>query len=131
MPLWRAPFEDGELGSLLGEAFGGAPAPGLAARIARHSLGWAAARDAPGRLVGFVNVAWDGGAHAFLLDTAVAGSHRHQGLGRALVALAAAGAREAGCDWLHVDYEERLRPFYENGCGFATTAAGLIRLSES
>ncbi|MFF4765483.1 GNAT family N-acetyltransferase [Streptomyces sp. NPDC001255] len=127
-PAWRAPVRDGELRALLAEAFGGAPAPGLAARLARHSLGWAAARDASGRLVGFVNVAWDGGGHAFLLDTAVAGSHRRRGLGRALVAVAAAGAREGGCDWLHVDYEERLRPFYEDGCGFGATAAGLVRL---
>ncbi|NJA60679.1 GNAT family N-acetyltransferase, partial [Streptomyces sp. NEAU-H3] len=55
-------------------------------------------------------------------------SHRRRGLGRALVAVAAAGAREAGCDWLHVDYEERLRPFYEDACGFGATAAGLVRL---
>ncbi|NEA41688.1 GNAT family N-acetyltransferase, partial [Streptomyces sp. SID11385] len=34
----------------------------------------------------------------------------------------------AGCDWLHVDYEEHLRPFYEKACGFAPTAAGLVRL---
>ncbi|NEA38295.1 GNAT family N-acetyltransferase, partial [Streptomyces sp. SID11385] len=62
--------------ALLAEAFGGAPGAGLAARLARHSLGWAAVRDETGNLAGFVNVAWDGGAHAFLLDTAVARAHR-------------------------------------------------------
>ncbi|MEU6438899.1 GNAT family N-acetyltransferase [Streptomyces sp. NPDC047046] len=115
---------------MLDEAFGGVPATGIAARLARHSLGWAAARDASGSLVGFVDVAWDGGGHAFLLDTAVAKSHRRRGLGRALVAAAVAGAREAGCEWLHVDYEERWRGFYENACGFRPTAAGLVGLSE-
>ncbi|WP_431034418.1 GNAT family N-acetyltransferase [Streptomyces sp. P6-2-1] len=129
-PLWRTPVEDDELRALLAEAFGGAPAAGLVARLARHSLGWAGARDVTGRLVGFVNVAWDGGAHAFLLDTAVARSHRRRGLGSALVATAVAGARAAGCDWLHVDYEQRLRSFYENACGFRPTAAGLLRLRE-
>jgi hypothetical protein len=41
--------------------------------------------------------------------------------------MAAAAAREAGCEWLHVDYEASLTPFYE-ACGFVPTAAGLIRL---
>lgn len=36
----------------------------------RHSLGWVCARF-DGALVGFVNVAWDGAAHAFILDTVV------------------------------------------------------------
>ncbi|TDC74765.1 GNAT family N-acetyltransferase, partial [Streptomyces hainanensis] len=41
-----------------------------------------------GRLVGFVNVAWDGGAHAFLLDTVVASDHRRLGIAARLVAVA-------------------------------------------
>ena len=31
------------------------------------------------RLVGFVNVAWDGGAHASIFDTAVHPEYRHRG----------------------------------------------------
>jgi len=42
-----------------------------------------------------------------------------------MVALAAERAREAGCDWLHVDY---LESFYFVSCGFVSTSAGLIKL---
>src|SRR5688572_28008939 len=55
-------------------------------------------------LVGFVNVAWDGREHAFILDTRVHPSHRHRGVGRMLIARAADAARDAGCGVLHVDY---------------------------
>jgi predicted N-acetyltransferase YhbS len=48
----------------------------------------------------------------------VATEVRHLGLGRRLVVAAAEGARSAGCEWLHVDFEERLRPFYLDACGF-------------
>jgi hypothetical protein len=41
-----------------------------AQRLDRHALTWVGAFD-DGRLIGFVQVCWDGGAHAFLLDTAV------------------------------------------------------------
>jgi hypothetical protein len=40
------------------------------ARCAGNSLGWVCARNKD-ELVGFVNVAWDGGAHAFILDAIV------------------------------------------------------------
>ena len=45
-----------------------------------------------------------------------------------LVRQAAEAAKSAGCEWLHVDYEDDLTPFYE-ACGFRPTAAGLIRLN--
>ncbi len=45
-----------------------------------------------------------------------------------LVATAAKEARAAKCEWLHVDFEEHLRSFYFNACGFKETAAGLIAL---
>ncbi|MFE7936429.1 GNAT family N-acetyltransferase [Streptomyces griseoincarnatus] len=96
-------------------------------RLERHSLGWVCARDG-GVLVGFVDVAWDGGAHAFVLDTVVAERCRGGGVGTSLVRLAAEVSRAAGCQWLHVDFEERLRAFYVDACGFRTTAAGLIAL---
>ena len=82
-----------------------------------------------GALVGFVNVAWDGAAHAFILDTVVATSVRRQGVGRGLVAHAVDHARSAGCKWLHVDFEDHLRPFYLDACGFQPTHAGLIPLT--
>jgi ribosomal protein S18 acetylase RimI-like enzyme len=97
-------------------------------RVRRHSLGWVTARDAAGTLVGFVNVAWDGSHHAFLLDTEVRSDHQRRGVGTELVRLAAQHAAEAGCEWLEVDFEERLAPFYFDSCGFAPTSAGLLRL---
>lgn len=94
--------------------------------LRRHSAGWVCAYDGD-RLVGFVNVAWDGGTHFFLLDTTVAPSHQRRGIGAALVAHAVDLSKARGGDWLHVDYEDELTPFYE-GCGFRPTPAGLIQL---
>lgn len=37
-------------------------------------------------------------------------------------------ARAARCEWLHVDFEAHLRPFYFDACGFEETSAGLIAL---
>ena len=85
------------------------------------------ARDG-GELVGWVNVPWDGAAHAFILDTIVAARAGRQGIGTKLVAVAAAEARAAGCEWLHVDFEDHLRAFYFDACGFTPTNAGLISL---
>lgn len=70
----------------------------------------------------------DGGTHAFILDTMVAQDLRKAGVGTKLVATAARGAHSAKCDWLHVDFEEHLRPFYFGACGFKPTDAGLIAL---
>jgi len=73
-------------------------------------------------------VPWDGGVHAFILDTLVGERARHHGVGTRLVAIAAGEARAAGCEWLHVDFEDHLRPFYFASCGFTPTDAGLIAL---
>ncbi len=95
--------------------------------ILDRSLGWVCAVDGD-RLVGFVNVAWDGGVHAFLLDTTVHPDYQRRGVGRALVREAATMARARGAEWLHVDYEDDLGPFYR-GCGFRPSAAGLLDLT--
>jgi GNAT superfamily N-acetyltransferase len=79
------------------------------------------------RLVGFVNVAWDGGIHGFILDTTVHPELRRRGIGRGLVLRAAADARDRNVEWLHVDFEPHLRSFYD-GCGFKATEAGLLHL---
>jgi GNAT superfamily N-acetyltransferase len=79
-------------------------------------------------LVGFVNVAWDGAVHAFVLDTMVTSAARRRGVGTQLVAVAVREARSAGCEWLHVDFEDHLRAFYFDTCGFVPTNAGLIAL---
>jgi ribosomal protein S18 acetylase RimI-like enzyme len=95
--------------------------------ILQRSLGWVCATDGH-RLIGFVNVAWDGGVHAFLLDTTVHPDFQRRGIGRALVEEAAAMAQQRGAEWLHVDYDEELDSFYR-GCGFRPTLAGLIDLT--
>ncbi|MGM7441255.1 GNAT family N-acetyltransferase [Streptomyces tunisiensis] len=119
---------DDDLNALHAGGFGGPVARiGWRGRLERHSLGWVCARDGD-VLVGFVNVAWDGGVHAFVLDTVVAERCRGGGVGTSLVRLAAERSRAAGCQWLHVDFEKRLRAFYVDACGFRTTAAGLIAL---
>jgi len=82
---------------------------------------------ADGALVGFVNVAWDGGAHAFLLDPTVRSDFQRQGIGTQLVREAVELTRSKGVEWLHVDYEPRLVDFY-NKCGFRTTEAGVMNL---
>jgi GNAT superfamily N-acetyltransferase len=109
-------------------AHGGRAVEGWWDRIRLHSLGWVTARTADGMLVGFVNVAWDGGDHAFLLDPKTHGEHQRQGIGTRLVELAARHAKDAGCEWLHVDFEPELEPFYFDACGFKPTPAGLIHL---
>jgi GNAT superfamily N-acetyltransferase len=78
-------------------------------------------------LVGFANVAWDGGDHAFLLDPVVRTDVQRQGIGSELVRLAKDLARSEGVEWLHVDYEPHLEEFYRK-CGFTRTNAGLINL---
>jgi len=95
-------------------------------RVLSRSLAHVVAYDAS-RLVGFVNVAWDGGAHAFILDTCVHAGYRRQGIATQLVMRAVSVARERGAHWLHVDFEPHLSEFYRK-CGFRHSEAGLIRL---
>jgi GNAT superfamily N-acetyltransferase len=93
----------------------------------RHSLGWVVARSGD-RLAGFVNVVSDGLVHAWLQDTMVALSDRGRAIGTGLVKAAAEAAREAGYEWLHVDFDDDLRAFYFDACGFRPTNAGLMQL---
>jgi GNAT superfamily N-acetyltransferase len=124
---WRGPLSDSEMVELV-ISFGGNAEAGWWDRIRPHSLGWVSARDAEGRLVGFVNVVTDGGDHAFLIDTKTHGAHQRRGTGTRLVQFAAQHAKVAGCEWLHVDFEAELAPFYFDACGFRPTDAGLIHL---
>jgi GNAT superfamily N-acetyltransferase len=128
---WRGGFDSAEANALHAECFGHAVLSDdewdWRGQAERHSLGWVCARDGT-RLVGFVNVAWDGLVHAFVLDTMVTAGVRRHGVGTRLVALATEGARAAGCEWLHVDFEDHLRGFYFDACGFRPTNAGLIEL---
>jgi ribosomal protein S18 acetylase RimI-like enzyme len=109
-------------------AHGGRAVQGWWDQIRAYSLGWVTARTVDEAVVGFVNVAWDGGDHAFLLDTKTHSSFQHRGIGTRLVEIAARSARTAGCEWLHVDFAPDLEPFYFDACGFRPTPAGLIHL---
>jgi hypothetical protein len=103
---WRGSFTNQEVNGLHAEAFDHRLfEDDWNDQLGRLSLGWVAARDDQG-LVGFVNIIWNGLVHAFVEDTAAA----------------------AGCEWLHVDFEDHLRDFYLNACGFTPTNAGLIQL---
>lgn len=121
----RTPLTDAQLNALFAAAWPGHAEKRFGPMLDR-SLTWVAAWRAE-QLVGFVNVATDGGAHAFVLDTTVHPEVRRQGVGRRLVLMAVEQARAAGAAWMHVDYEPHLDAFY-HGCGFRPTAAGLLRL---
>jgi ribosomal protein S18 acetylase RimI-like enzyme len=124
---WRGLLTDAEMVDLV-DAHGGKSTAGWWDRIRPHSLGWVTARVPAGALVGFVNVAWDGGDHAFLLDTKTHGSYQHRGIGTRVVGFAVEHAKAAGCEWLHVDFDPGLESFYFDACGFRPTDAGLIHL---
>ncbi len=128
---WRGVFGSTEVEGLHAEGFDHQAAPyDWQGQVERHSLGWVTARR-DGLLIGWVNVAWDGGSHAFLLDTLVTADSRHSGVATQLVAIATDQAQQAGCEWLHVDFDEELEAFYFGACGFTSTPAGVIALRGS
>ena len=128
---WRGTFTNQEVNALHAEAFNTRVFDesewNWVELVHRHSLGWVVARQDPD-LVGFVNVLWDGMVHAWLQDVMVADKARGQGIGTGLVKHARDGAKAARCEYLHVDFEDDLRPFYFGACGFAPTNAGLLSL---
>ncbi len=127
---WRGPLSDAEMADLVA-SYGGTPVAGWWDTIRPHSFGWVTARAPDDAVVGFVNVVTDGGDHAFLIDTKTRGAFQRRGVATRVVAFAAEHAREAGCEWLHVDFDDELRVFYLDACGFEPTAAGLIHLRPS
>lgn len=91
-----------------------------------HSFTWITATSDEA-LIGFVNVAWDGDVHFFLLDTTVHPDHRGRGIGRRLVDEAIDACRGHG-DWLHVDADADLMARLYRPAGFVPTPAGLVDL---
>ncbi len=125
---WRGHFENAEVNALHAEGFGHAVLDDdWKAQVNRHSLGWVCARDGDD-LVGFVNVPWDGATHAFVLDTLVLARVRRKGVGARMISRVVAEARAAGCEWLHVDFDDDLGPFYFDACGFQPTNGGVFPL---
>jgi GNAT superfamily N-acetyltransferase len=129
---WRGAFTNAEVNALHAEAFETKVFDesewNWAELVHRHSLGWVVARDGAD-LVGFVNVLWDGLVHAWLQDVMVAAMARGQGIGTALVRRSRDGAKAAGCEYLHVDFDDHLSTFYYDACGFTPAKAGLITLT--
>ena len=128
---WRGDFTNDEINALHAQAFQTRIFTGdewdWRLLVAQHSLGWVVARDGD-VLVGFVNVVWDGLVHAWLQDTMVSAAAGRRGIGTQLVATARDAAREAGCEYLHVDFEPHLTSFYIESCGFISTPAGVMQL---
>ena len=125
---WRGALTNDEVNSLHAEAFEHGPInDDWVGNLERLSLGWVTAREGD-ELVGFVNILWDGVVHAFVVDTCVAKRVRRRGVGVELIRVAREASVAAGCEWLHVDFDDDLRSFYYDACGFEPTNAGLMRL---
>ena len=129
---WRGPFTNHEIHALHAAAFQtrlfDESEWNWVEQTRRHSLGWVVARDGE-RFVGFANVLWDGLVHAFIEDVMVDAACRHRGIGVGVVHAARDGAQAAGCEFLHVGFDEDLRDFYIDACGFEPTLGGLIELT--
>jgi ribosomal protein S18 acetylase RimI-like enzyme len=106
----------------------GSPKPGYA-RVLARSFTWVTASSGE-KLVGFVNIAWDGDSHFFLLDTTVHPGWQRKGIGRRLVEEAIEACRGRG-EWLHVDAPKDLMDRLYRRCGFELTPAGLVNLKGS
>lgn len=128
---WRGAFTNQEVNALHAEAFSTRVFDesewNWVELVNRHSLGWVVAREGA-ELAGFVNVLWDGLVHAWLQDLMVDAKARGKGIGTQLVGRARDGAKAAGCEYLHVDFDDDLGPFYFGACGFTPTNAGLLPL---
>ncbi len=129
---WRGAFTNTEMNQLHAEAFETRVFSDeewdWVRQLNEHSLGWVVAR-AESELVGFVNVISDGLVHAWIQDLMVALGVRHKNVGVRLIEAARSQAKRHGCEWLHVDFDAELSPFYIDACGFTPTTAGLIDLS--
>jgi ribosomal protein S18 acetylase RimI-like enzyme len=95
-----------------------------------HSLAWIGAYDGM-ELIGYANLAWDGGVHAFLLDPTVRPDYRGRGIGTRLVREAlAAAAEHPKLEWVHVDASADLMKRFYEPAGFRPTPAGLVRVDD-
>jgi GNAT superfamily N-acetyltransferase len=128
---WKGPVRSAELNVLHAEAFETRVFTDEEwdwdRQLADHSFGWVTAR-LDDSLIGFVNVISDGTVHAWIQDLMVAGTARSRGIGRVLVAVARDEAKAGHHEFLHVDFDDELREFYYDVCGFRPTNAGLIEL---
>jgi membrane protease YdiL (CAAX protease family)/GNAT superfamily N-acetyltransferase len=120
------PLGDDELNALFDRSWPAHSRTSYRPVLAR-SLAYIVARQGE-QLVGFVNLATDGGIHAFLLDTTVLPEFRDRGIGTALIQRAVAAAEQRGMQWVHVDFDEKHDILYRRA-GFQPTLAGLVKLA--
>ena len=121
----RAPIDLEQLQLLFVAAWGAGPKPHYD-RVLSRSFTWITATDDV-ELVGFVNVAWDGGVYFFMLDTSVHPAHQRRGIGSELVRRAIAACEGHG-EWMHVDSDDDLMQHLYLANGFQRTNAGTARL---
>jgi len=125
---WRAALDNHAVNRLHADAFNHEPFDDdWRAKVERQSIGWVTATGSNGFL-GFVNVVLDGGVHAWLQDVTVAQSVQRIGVGSAIVAHAIERTKDAGREWLHVDFDADHAECYLDACGFSETRAGLVKL---
>ncbi len=60
------------------------------------------------------------------LNAMVASTARHEEVGADLVQETCKESSKAGCEWLHVDFEEAFAAFYMGAYGFEASPAGLL-----
>ncbi len=90
------------------------------------SLSYATVRDGD-TLIGFCNLAWDGGRHATIFDLNVHPDFRKQGLALKMLEMLKGVAKSNNVKFLHVDCSPHLEPLYKKA-GFEMISAGLICL---
>ncbi len=122
---WRATFSNHDVNALHAQAFAH---PELdidwRAQVERHSLGWVCATDASNGLASSASSTSPGTAGSTPSSSTplVEQRLRRIGVGRGLLEVAERQSRAAGCEWLHVDFEEERRDFYLGSCGFISDA---------
>ena len=121
----RAELRPEGLQDLFARAWAGHGKPGYDDVLAR-SFSWISAHDEV-RLVGFVNIAWDGGVHFFMLDITVHPDYQRRGIGASLVRKAIDACRGHG-EWLHVDSDEELLERLYLPAGFSPANGATIRV---
>lgn len=125
---WREPVTDREISALHAAAFDyQEEVQPWVERLERYSLGWVTVRRDEA-LAGFCNIITDGGRHAFLLDVVVHPDHQGTGIGKELVHRAIEECRASTVEWLHVDFETDLGPFYMTQGLFQRSTAGILKV---
>lgn len=121
----RPPIDMERLQQLFVVAWGGDAKPNYDAVLSR-SFTWVTATEGD-ELIGFVNVAWDGGVHFFMLDTTVHPDRQRRGIGGELVRRAITECKGHG-EWLHVDADDDLMAHLYLANGFQPVTAGTANL---